>query len=177
MVEPRTFLFQENAVLSSELRKVNLIVLEDARFWAWPGSASKHHAHDGGLALHTAEVVSLVKGTIEAGAMNWAIAFTAGLWHDYGKIWDYRRSAVEPSGWTHTSHRDMVRHLVRSYAEFMRHATGVLDSMLIERVSHCILAHHGRMEWGSPVMPQTPEAWALHLADMASVKCVNQGAT
>ena len=37
---------------------------------------------------------------------------------------------------------------------------------------HCILAHHGRREWGAPVVPATREAWCVHLADMSSVHAI-----
>jgi hypothetical protein len=35
-------------------------------------------------------------------------------------------------------------------------------------IVHCMLAHHGRKEWSSPVEPATNEAWILHAADMTS---------
>jgi 23S rRNA maturation-related 3'-5' exoribonuclease YhaM len=41
---------------------------------------------------------------------------------------------------------------------------------LQDAVVHCLLSHHGRREWGSPVEPQTLEALLLHQADMASAK-------
>jgi 3'-5' exoribonuclease len=37
-------------------------------------------------------------------------------------------------------------------------------------VIHCILSHHGRKDWGSPVEPATLEALVLHQADMLSAK-------
>jgi 3'-5' exoribonuclease len=42
-----------------------------------------------------------------------------------------------------------------------------LDAPCVERLTHAILAHHGRKEWGAPVEPQTVEAWLVHLADLA----------
>ena len=38
---------------------------------------------------------------------------------------------------------------------------------------HLILAHHGRLEWGSPVLPLTLEAEILHWADNASAKATS----
>ena len=35
---------------------------------------------------------------------------------------------------------------------------------------HAVLAAHGRLEYGSPVVPQTLEAWLLHLADLAEAR-------
>lgn len=84
--------------------------------------------------------------------------------------------------WGKTPHYSQIRHVSRSYLEF----NTALDRLLrhgeiefepaeraeIEAINHCILAHHGRLDWGSPVEPQTPEAWALHLADMMSVRAI-----
>src|SRR6202008_2041937 len=35
---------------------------------------------------------------------------------------------------------------------------------------HLVIAHHGEKEFGSPVEPKTPEAWALHLVDNLDAK-------
>jgi len=43
-----------------------------------------------------------------------------------------------------------------------------VDKATILKVAHCILAHHGRPEWGSAITPQTPEALTLHWADCLS---------
>jgi 3'-5' exoribonuclease len=60
-------------------------------------------------------------------------------------------------------------HVVDSAIEFTVAARkhGVTEDV-IEAVQHCILAHHGRREWGSPVEPQTIEALILSQADMLS---------
>lgn len=40
-----------------------------------------------------------------------------------------------------------------------------LEAQTEKAVGHCILAHHGRKDWGSPIEPQTQEAYLLHAAD------------
>ena len=40
-----------------------------------------------------------------------------------------------------------------------------------DEIGHLILSHHGRRDWGAIQEPKTAEAWALHLADMASAFC------
>ena len=47
-----------------------------------------------------------------------------------------------------------------------------LDPIEAASIKHIILAHHGKKEWGSPVVPQTPEAYAVFLADYTSSKLV-----
>jgi 3'-5' exoribonuclease len=35
---------------------------------------------------------------------------------------------------------------------------------------HLVAAHHGELQFGSPVVPRTPEAWALHYVDNLDAK-------
>jgi len=41
------------------------------------------------------------------------------------------------------------------------------------RILHVILAHHGKYEWGAPVIPKTPEAIIVHFMDNIDAKLVN----
>jgi 3'-5' exoribonuclease len=191
--------FLETSVISTcdrDIVELNRHVLEHEQFRAWPGSHDKHHAHEGGLVLHTAEVMLTVRDAVKNSAnvgekpLDVSVLVTATLWHDFGKIWDYERNPDYAAGledekdtpshmrrpFRTTKHRDKIRHVARSYSEFMYWASlndwrmGLDRTQWIEDVGHCILAHHGRKDWGSPIEPQTPEAWALHLADMVSVR-------
>lgn len=64
----------------------------------------------------------------------------------------------------------LIGHPVGSALDFWQamHGVSVPSAEWMEKVIHCILAHHGRREWGAPVEPHTPEAWILHAADMLS---------
>lgn len=169
---------------SDPLHKVVHAVIDDPRFWDAPASAKWHHNYDGGLAEHTLEVLEAASsccllGNIPdtTGQVDPIVTAVAALWHDYAKILDYVKldgPIGDPSKsafWVETPHHDRERHLVKSYAWFLASATRHgLNPELTDAVAHCLLAHHGRRDWGSPVEPQTPEAWALHLADMISVR-------
>ena len=161
--------------LSPELMALAQPVLDDPRFWTAPASATMHHAFTGGLAEHTLEVM---EGCLDIAGRNpllrKEILLLAALWHDYAKIWDYvacPTTEKNPYGFANTAHYKRQRHLAKGYALFFAHATGKAPEALIDDISHLMLAHHGRREWGSPVEPQTQEAWALHLSDMISVDC------
>jgi hypothetical protein len=45
-----------------------------------------------------------------------------------------------------------------------------LDPGKLAHLHHLILSHHGRPEWGSPRTPATPEAFALHYADVMDAR-------
>jgi len=162
------------------------VVLDDPRFLRGYGAAvdgeHAHHAYKGGLVTHTLEVVKIARrmatdstypadvfnnpaphvSIFKSGGANTAILTVAGIWHDYAKVCDYDCDGKK------TEYRKFIRHVAGSYFEFEKHAVAVPvgDRM---RIGHCILAHHGRREFGSPVEPQTIEAQMLHYADMLSM--------
>lgn len=158
-------------------------VLSDERFLKCTAAKSRHQAYEGGLVVHTCEVldiaVFMTTPTCLDKVTSVDVITAAAIFHDYGKIYDYVKletPVVDAKGNTisfdYTSHADKITHLARSYAEFMKLADKYkLDEKLRDEISHCILAHHGRKEWGSPVEPKSPEAYALHFADMMSCHC------
>jgi 3'-5' exoribonuclease len=136
-------------------------------FLTWPGSASKHHAWRGGLGQHTLEVgETAALLAARAVGINRDIVVAASLWHDSGKLKDI---AVSDDGvFTHTPHHKSIYHISLSYLNWVRASDGLLHPDLIDQVSHCILAHHGRKDYGSPVEPLSREARIVHYADMMS---------
>ena len=162
-------------------------------FYLWPGSVTKHHAYIGGLVVHTAEVldISLRCAAARNVEVDREVLTVAAIYHDIGKLRDYalvggvapeRRQAIidhpgSPASlfFENTQFRDLIRHVSLSYHEFLSEAEGegIDKSEFADAVGHCILSHHGRQEWGSPVEPATPEAHILHYADMMSVHAAN----
>lgn len=147
-----------------------------AAFTLAPGGAEHHHNWQGGLADHTAEVVRACVDMCGPG-VDQNVLLTAAIWHDYAKIHEYSMERVDAGEIgerviiRRLPYSKLVGHVVGSAQEFQRVALGwELGANFIDRVVHCILAHHGRREWGSPVEPQTLEAFILHSADMMSAK-------
>lgn len=144
------------------------VVLFDPAFVTAPGGASHHHAYKGGLLQHTSEVVAHVI-RVAGPVLDMPSLILAAIWHDYMKTREY---VIEPDGRiTKTQYHAQIGHVAGSYVEFVHHARrlGVPDTE-IEKIGHIMLAHHGRLEWRSPVEPQTPEAFILHTADMLSAR-------
>lgn len=145
-------------------------VLDNANFARWPGSCVHHHAYPGGLAVHTAEVLEYALGMAEVDSWaNKEVLTVAAIFHDYAKLRDYQEDSTTPSGFRPTQYRDRIRHVSGSHAFYIVCTDGV-ETPFNDEVSHCILSHHGRQEWGSPVEPQTLEAHILHYADMLSAR-------
>jgi 3'-5' exoribonuclease len=130
------------------------------------GGAKHHHAYKGGLAVHTAEVVQYCLEMAGPG-VDKNVLLTAAYWHDYAKLYEYQfgiiSGKIEVNEYCKT-----IGHVVGSTYYFLEGSAKGLLAGFTSAVVHCMLAHHGRREWGSPVEPATREAWILHAADMMS---------
>jgi len=89
--------------------------------------------------------------------------------HDYGKIYTYEKKGDK---WDKTADYTKSLHIVKSVEKAKEFLAGKVSTEMLDRIVHCIAAHHGRKEWGALEEPRTSEAWMLHLADMTSVFCI-----
>ena len=134
-------------------------------------SAAKtvHHSFVGGLLEHTLSVCKLCAYYVEAyPILNRDLLFTAAMCHDIGKV--YELSDFPENDYTDegqllghiTMGSEMVRERARRIPGFPR--------KLENELKHCILAHHGELEYGSPKKPALIEAVALNMADNTDAK-------
>ena len=169
-------------VANEKLNSICTTILDDKRFQRCTASKKQHQSYDGGLVVHTAEVLDIALSICRSRSItcDHDVLITAAIFHDYAKIWDYTQDPPvkdvreKQEKYAYTPHQEMIRHLPRSYAVFMEmvgHNEAEVTEELKMKIGHCILAHHGRKEWGSPVDPQIPEAYAIHFADMMSANC------
>lgn len=156
------------------------LLIKYPQFEWWSGSHQEglHHYGDGGLAKHTSEVIELGLSAIltlnliqKADQVEF---FLAALFHDTGKMFDYKLVEGVPIGvagrWAATEHRRLIHHLPRSLMIWHDVAQNPKYESYHDPVAHAILAHHGQREWGSPVAPKTRVAWMLHLSDSISAR-------
>jgi 3'-5' exoribonuclease len=128
-----------------------------------PAAKVNHHACIGGLLEHTLSVVRIVLTACDLyPELDRDLVLTATLLHDLGKI-----NAYDPVSFQLTKEGILWTHLYMG-ASAVEHAIDALPDFPAElrlRLIHAILAHHGRLEHGSPVVPSTLEAIVLHYAD------------
>lgn len=132
-----------------------------------PAAKRIHHAYLGGLAEHSLEVAALVLTVARfTPNLDRDLAVTAALLHDLGKLKEYSYRRVIDL----TDDGKLVGHTVLGYYMLLNRIAGLdgFPDELAQRLLHAILAHHGQMEWGAPVLPQTVEAAAVHHADLLS---------
>jgi 3'-5' exoribonuclease len=135
--------------------------LFSASFFESPAAKDMHHAYVGGLvehivnALHVARVVTHLYPQIDADLLTTGI-----ILHDIGKLRELSSGAVV----NYTDEGKLLGHVVigAMMVEEKMNAIPNFPTELRMRVSHMILSHHGVLEYGSPVVPKTLEAIALH---------------
>lgn len=134
-------------------------------------SAAKavHHGFVGGLLEHTLSVTNLCNYYTKAYPMlHKDLLLTVAMLHDIGKT---RELSDFPQN-DYTDEGQLMGHIVigaHMAMEKMDAITG-FPQKLYSEVTHCILAHHGEYEFGSPKKPAIMEAVALHFADNTDAK-------
>lgn len=130
---------------------------------------SVHHGFVGGLLEHTLSVVNLCCYFAEAYPMlNRDLLLTAAMFHDIGKL---KELSVFPEN-DYTDDGQLLGHIMigtEMVSDRIRTMPG-FPARLASELKHCILAHHGELEYGSPKKPALLEALALNFADNADAK-------
>lgn len=134
-------------------------------------SAAKnvHHGFVGGLLEHTLSVVKLCD--YYAGyypLINRDLLITAAIFHDIGKT---KELSSFPEN-DYTDDGQLLGHIIigtEMVGERIRAIPGFPEKTASE-LKHCILAHHGELEYGSPKKPALLEALALNFADNTDAK-------
>src|SRR5580700_2321699 len=134
------------------------------RFRRAPAAKTIHHAFLGGLIEHVLSLCSLAK--LVAGHyknVDADLLLTGVLLHDIGKIYElnYER------GFSYSNDGQLLGHItiaVRMVGDKIRSLPDFPPQLRV-LVEHMILSHHGHLEFGSPKVPQFPEAMLLHYLD------------
>ncbi len=130
----------------------------------WPGAQFYHHAYRGGLLEHTWAVARHARHALEMyPGLNADLVLAGAILHDVGKI----RELTGPPCFQRTVQGGLLGHIVLGW-EMVREQARVLnfpDEQLLTGLEHIIIAHHGAEEFGSPIVPHTPEALLVYYLD------------
>lgn len=139
------------------------------RFKYHSAAKSVHHGFVGGLLEHTLSVAKLCNFyTTSYPVLNKDLLITAALFHDIGKM---EELSTFPEN-DYTEDGQLLGHIFIGTNKVSSHIKGMgkFPQKLANELLHCILAHHGELEYGSPKKPATIEALALHFADNTDAK-------
>ena len=134
-------------------------------------SAAKtiHHSFIGGLLEHTIAVTKLcVFYASQYPIINRDLLVTAAIFHDIGKT---KEISAFPEN-DYTDEGQLMGHIILGCEMVGERMRSIPDfpPRLASELKHCILAHHGELEYGSPKKPAIIEALALFFADNTDAK-------
>jgi 3'-5' exoribonuclease len=139
------------------------------KFKAHSAAKSVHHSFMGGLLEHTLSVTKMCSFYAEMyPVIQRDLLITAAIFHDIGKT---KEIAPFPMN-DYTDDGNLLGHIVIGSEMIGEAAKRIANfpERLLAQLKHCILAHHGELEYGSPKKPSMIEAVALNLADNADAK-------
>lgn len=139
------------------------------RFKQSSAAKTVHHGFVGGLLEHTLSVVKLCDYYCKVyPLLKRDLLLSAAMCHDIGKT---KELSLFPEN-EYTDEGQLLGHIVMG-AEMIGEKAGKIDGfprVLLGEMKHCILAHHGEYEYGSPKKPAIMEAVALNYADNTDAK-------
>jgi 3'-5' exoribonuclease len=155
-----------------------------ARFRRTAAARKNHHARRGGLVEHVAQMMRCADVLCPVyPEWNRDLLLTGVLFHDCGKLWE---NSYPEDGFSqiHSIHGEMLGHIPLGIELVNKLWNDLIDTEDAEEwkalkpstemtrlhLLHLIGSHHGQYEFGSPVLPRTPEAFALHYIDNLDAK-------
>ena len=154
------------------------------RFRRAAAARRNHHARRGGLAEHVAQMMRAADAVCGVYPhLNRDLMLAGVLFHDCGKLWEnqYPETGFAQS---FSLYGEMLGHiplgieLVNKLWHELIDSPAARDWLTLDPPSeqvrlhllHLIASHHGQHEFGSPTLPRTPEAFALHYIDNLDAK-------
>lgn len=172
--ELRGFLqFHIGSVCDRDYGALLQIIFGDAGFLevftTAPAAKLYHHAYLGGLVEHTVAVAEMCDFVSQQyGRVDRDLLLTAALLHDVGKT----RELSFETAIDFTDAGRFLGHVIQGVmlvSEKVKELPSFPEGKL-QQLLHCIVSHHGELEWGSPKRPKTIEALILHHIDNLDAK-------
>ncbi|MCI2863502.1 3'-5' exoribonuclease YhaM [Staphylococcus hominis] len=138
------------------------------KFFTYPAASSHHHNFAGGLSYHVLTMLKIAKSLCDIyPLLNRSLLYSAIILHDIGKV----RELSGPVATTYTVEGNLLGHISIASDEVAEAAKELgIDSEEVMLLRHMILAHHGKMEFGSPKLPHLKEAEILFFIDNIDAK-------
>lgn len=139
------------------------------KFKVHSAAKSVHHGFIGGLLEHTLSVVKFCDFyTTMYPMLNRDLLITAAMLHDIGKVEEIEAFPIND----YTDDGNLLGHIIMGSEKAGRMADSIegFPRQLRSQLQHCILTHHGKLEYGSPKVPALMEAVALSYADDTDAK-------
>ena len=140
-----------------------------AKFKKHSAAKSIHHGFIGGLLQHTLAVTKMcIFMADNYNILDRDLLITSAIFHDAGKVYELSEFPFND----YTDEGQLLGHIFLG-AELIGNKVKEIPGfpkVLASELRHCILAHHGELEFGSPKKPAIAEAMALSFADNADAR-------
>lgn len=147
------------------IAKVTQSLYEDyfERLLIYPAASRNHHEYVSGLAYHTLSMLQMADAVSNIHPeLNKDYLYCGILLHDLGKIIELSGPVVPE----YTLEGKLLGHISIAHAMIAKKAEELhLDGEKITVMQHLVLSHHGKMEYGSPILPLVREAEVIYLID------------
>jgi len=155
-----------NSFKDKDVEKVTKAVISHFydKYITYPAAVKVHHEFGSGIIHHSITMADLADQVAKIyPQVDRDILVAGALMHDIGKTIEYENPMMPAQ----TVEGKLVGHISIMYAEFRK----IVDELNITSevpmlLEHMILSHHGKLEFGSPVLPCTREALLLSEIDM-----------
>ena len=156
----------ENATLQRITR--HLIRKHQEAFFTFPAASTHHHNFASGLSYHVLTMLRVAKSICDIyPLLNRSLLYSAIILHDLGKV----RELSGPVATSYTVEGNLLGHISIASDEVAEAARELnLEGEEVLLLRHMILAHHGKMEFGSPKLPHMKEAEILFFIDNIDAK-------
>jgi len=147
------------SVFSTEIKK---------KFMEHPGAIEIHHNWTGGLMEHVLEILKYCETSWELHPeLDKDLLIAGALLHDIGKLEELEVTSRIKG----TVKGQLIGHLSLGAAFVSKRLEETdIDDIMKNKLLHLIIAHHGKLEYGSPKEPMIPEAFVLFYSDIMSAK-------
>jgi 3'-5' exoribonuclease len=154
------------------IQKLLLSILHDPeierRLKKWQAGKTIHHAYTAGLLEHILSCSRLALFLSQHYQANQSYVLAGCILHDLCKIYELTDGHTVD----YTEEGKLVGHLVKGVELVERYAHKIADFPHDQKMhlKHILLSHHGELAYGSPKLPQTKEAYLVHLIDLMDSK-------
>jgi 3'-5' exoribonuclease len=143
-------------------------------FCTVPAGVRNHHAYVGGLLEHVVTLLDAAERLLPLyPGVDLDLLLVGVFLHDCGKV----RELTCKKAFAYTDEGQLIGHITigvemvtEKAAEAAKLTGEPFPAELLLRVKHMILSHHGQLDFGSPVVPMTPEAIFLATLDNLDAK-------
>ena len=151
-----------------DLKELVMKMLSDNResLMIFPAAVKLHHAMRGGLLYHTLSIIRMAQRACELYTfLDRELLISGAILHDMAKIGELE---VTTSGYAsgYTQEGQLIGHLVKGAVniELAARELGTnRDTVML--LQHMVISHHGKPEFGSPILPMFSEAYMLSALD------------